>query len=74
MCSVCGGSESVGAQFDDFAVLTMQCYAQQLILAMTGSRRKRSYKTSLAVCYFFFFFYTSSQHSKGMNVGELHEV
>ncbi len=75
MCSVRGGSESVGAHFDDFAVLTMQCYAQQLILAMTGRRKKRSYKTSIAVCCFFWFCVLHQINTaRGMKVGELHEV
>jgi hypothetical protein len=30
----------LGAQVDDIAVLTVQCDAQQLFLAMTGSRKK----------------------------------
>jgi hypothetical protein len=40
----------LGAQVDDVAVLTVQCDAQQLFLAMTGSRKKRRIlQASLAV-------------------------
>jgi hypothetical protein len=31
----------LGARVDDIAVLTVQCDAQQLFLAMTGSRKNK---------------------------------
>jgi hypothetical protein len=33
----------LGARVDDNAVLTVQCDAQQLFLAMTGSRKRRKF-------------------------------
>jgi hypothetical protein len=54
----------LGAQVDDNAVLTVQCNAQQLFLAMTGSR-KVVIQASLAVYFYFIFSFTSSQHSEG---------
>jgi hypothetical protein len=58
----------LGARVDDVAVLTVQCDAQQLFLAMTGSRRKKdftSFTSSLFFLIFVFFCFTPSQHSEG---------
>jgi hypothetical protein len=50
----------LGAQVDDIAVLTVQCNAQRLFLAMTGSRKRKILQASLAVYFFYFLFYTKS--------------
>jgi hypothetical protein len=56
----------VGARVDDIAVLTVQCDAQQLFLAMTGSRKKEDY-TGFTSSLFFcdFLFYTKSTQRGG---------
>jgi hypothetical protein len=55
----------VGAQVDDFAVLTTQCNAQQLFLAMTGSRKRKDYTGFTSSLFFVIFCFTPNQHSKG---------
>jgi hypothetical protein len=56
----------LGAQVDDIAVLTVQCDAQQLFLAMTGSQKKEElYRLHYQFFIFLFFFcFTPSQHSE----------
>ncbi len=55
----------VGAQVDDIAVLTVQCDAQQLFLAMTGSRKKEDYTGFTSSFFFVIFCFTPNQHSEG---------
>jgi hypothetical protein len=65
----------VGARVDDIAVLTIQCDAQQLFLAMTGSRKGRIIQASLAV-YFFVIFFVLHQinTARGIEVNDMYEV
>jgi hypothetical protein len=58
----------LGAQIDDIAVLTVQCDAQQLFLAMTGSRKKEDYTGFTSSLFIFIFCFTPSQHSGGDRV------
>ncbi len=65
----------LGARVDDIAVLTVQCNAQQLFLAMTGSRKnKEFYRLHLQFIFILFFVLHQVNTARGIEVNEMYEV
>jgi hypothetical protein len=64
----------VGARVDDIAVLTVQCDAQQLFLAMTGSRRKEDYTGFTSSLFFVIFVLHQINTARGTEVIDMYEM
>jgi hypothetical protein len=67
----------LGARVDDIAVLTVQCDAQQLFLAMTGSRKKDGfYRLHWQFIFLIFCFFVLHQvnTARGIEVNGMYEV